>query len=155
MGAGGSEVIDGEEDQQSRLSSHFLSPQLRKGGCLLRLFFSVPGLDLQLRPPLSCPVWISECCLPFTSPSSDPGWVLWTQSAPSIPAHTSFSVTDPVVTPCRHTASSCQPGITPRKAALGLSYFISLPNLTLTLTDKDKREAKHQGVTRTIQASPN
>lgn len=61
---------------------------------------------------------------------------------------------DPVVTSCGHIASSCQPGTTPRKAALGLSYFISLSNLTLTLTDKDKREAKPQGVTSIFQTPP-
>ena len=70
----------------------FSSPRPRKGGCLLSLFFSVTGLDLKLRPCLSCPVCISERCLPFTSPTSDLSSVLWTQSAPSVPAHTSVSV---------------------------------------------------------------
>ena len=76
--------------------------------------------------------------------------------APPPSPHTPFSLSsDLVTTSCRHTASSCQPGITPRKAALGLSYFISLPNLTLTLTDKDKGAAKRQGIARIIQAPPN
>lgn len=76
--------------------------------------------------------------------------------APLLSLHAPLSLSsDPVMTSYRHIASSCQPGTTPRKAALGLSYFISLPNLTLTLTDKDKREAKPQGVTSIIQAPPN
>lgn len=75
---------------------------------------------------------------------------------PPLSLHIPLSLSsDLVVTFCWHIASSCQPGITPRKAALGLSYFISLPNWTLTLTDKDKREAKPQGITSIIQAQPN
>lgn len=60
---------------------------------------------------------------------------------PHLSLHTPLPLSsDPVVTSCQPIASSCQPGTTPRKAALGLSYFISLPNLTLTLTDKDREK---------------
>ena len=132
----------------------FSSPRPRKGSCIWRLFFSVTGLDLKFRPRLSWRKFPNAerfyLPQPLTSARSSG------LKAPPPSPHTPFSLSsDLVTTSCRHTASSCQPGITPRKAALGLSYFISLPNLTLTLTDKDKGAAKRQGIARIIQAPPN
>lgn len=85
----------GRDENERNVFPYFRSPRPGKTRLCLWLFLSVTGLDLMPRPHISCPVRTSECWLEFTSPTSALSSALWTQTATSLPPHTSFSVVRP------------------------------------------------------------